>query len=385
MPHTQSHKPLKLVHIITGLNQGGAETMLFKLLSALNETGFDTQVISLLDKGTLGPSIQALGIPVIAMNMRPGIPDPRALLKLRNILRVLSPDLVQTWMYHADLIGGLAARLAGIRRLVWNIRQSELSPHKVKRSTRYTAKACAWLSPWLPDHIICCSQRAREAHADLGYREDRISVIANGFDLQAFRPDQARGRDIRKELDLDERHLVFGLVARFDPQKDHRGFMQAARLTLDECPDARFLLCGSGVHRDNPELAAWIQAADLSRQVRLLGRREDMPAINNALDLAVSASAYGEGFPNVLGEAMASGVPCVSTDVGDSALIIGDTGRVVPPRDPAALAAQMLDLARMQADERQALGRAARQRVQNNYAIEHIAAQYAALYRRLTA
>ncbi len=385
MMQTASLRHLKLVHIISGLGQGGAETMLYKLLAAMNDRGFDTQVISLLDQGVIGPRIQALGIPVIPLNMCPGVPDPRILLKLRRILQVLRPDLVQTWMYHADLIGGLAARLAGIRRLTWNIRQSDLDPRSVKRSTRYTAKAGALLSAWLPHHIVCCSHRAREIHVELGYRNDKISVIPNGFDLQTFRPDPTRGRCIRTELDLNERHRVFGLVARFDPQKDHRGFIQAARLTLDECPDVRFLLCGPGVDWGNTELTAWIHEADLTQCVRLLGRRQDTAAINNALDVAVSASAYGEGFPNVLGEAMACGVPCVVTDVGDSARIVGDTGRVVPPQDPIALAEEMLRMARMDADERLALGRAARQRVEENYTIERIAAEYTALYRRLLA
>ncbi len=379
----QSQRALKLVHIITGLGQGGAETMLYKLLVAMDDACCDTQVISLLDQGVMGPHIQALGIPVIPLHMRPGIPDPRALLKLRRILRVLAPDLVQTWMYHADLIGGLAAHLAGIHRLVWNIRQSDQDPRSVKRSTRHTTKACALLSARLPDHIVCCSRRAREIHATLGYRDDKISVIPNGFDLQDFRPDPSRGRCIRTELELNEHHMVFGLVARFDPQKDHRGFIQAARLTVNECPDARFLLCGTDVDRDNTELTTWIHEADLVQNVHLLGCREDMPAINNALNLAVSASAYGEGFPNVLGEAMACGVPCVVTDVGDSARIVGNTGRVVPPRDPAALAQQMLHMVLMDTSERLALGRAARKRVEENYSMESIAAQYTTLYRRL--
>jgi len=374
---------VKLLHIISGLGQGGAETMLYKLLTEMRSEGFETQVISLLDRGVVGPRIEALGIPVISLGMRRGVPDPRALFRLARLLRGLAPDLVQTWMYHADLIGGLAARLAGVPHLVWNIRHSDLDRHRVKRSTRYTAKAGALLSGWLPEQIICCSHRAAQVHVELGYRSERIGVIPNGFDLQQFRPNPPLGREIRAELGLDERHLLFGLVARFNPQKDHHGFIQAARQTVDAFPEARFLLCGPGVEWDNPELTAWIQAADLVRQIHLLGPREDMSAINNALDVALSASASGEGFPNVLGEAMACAVPCVVTDVGDSADIVGETGLVVTPRNPGTLADAMLQMARLDPEARLARGRAARQRIETQYSIERIAAQYTALYRTL--
>jgi len=375
--------PIKVVHVISGLGQGGAETMLYKLLGALDRQCFETQVISLLDYGVLGPRIQALGISVFALGMRPGIPDPRGILKLARLLRLLKPDLVQTWMYHADLAGGIAARLAGTPRLVWNIRQSDLDPRRAKRSTRAAVRAAAWLSRWLPDHILCCSERARDIHAALGYRTDRLEVIPNGFDLHAFRPDAHARAMLRAELSVAPSTPLIGLVARFDPQKDHAGFLQAAAALAEQNPQCAFLLCGTGVTWDNPALAGPIRAAGIAGQCHLLGPRGDMPAINAALDIGVCASAYGEGFPNSVGEAMACGVPCVVTDVGDSATIVGDTGHVVPPRDPSALTVALAELLRLDPATRQALGTAAQRRIAQHYALERIAERYTDCYLRL--
>lgn len=375
--------PRKLVHIISGLGQGGAETMLYKLLGALDRWRLDMQVVSLLDQGVLGPRIQALGIPVFALGMRPGVPNPWRLFQLTRLLRVLAPDLVQTWMYHADLVGGLAARLAGVPRLVWNIRQSDLDPRQVKRSTRATVRAAALLSRRLPDHILCCSERARDIHITLGYQQELLEVIPNGFDLQTFHPDPSARAELRAELGIAESTPLIGLVARFDPQKDHAGFLEAAAALAEQHPRCAFLLCGTGVSWDNPALAGPIYAAGLAERCHLLGPRNDMPALNAALDIGVCASAYGEGFPNSIGEAMACGIPCVVTDVGDCARLIGDTGRLVPPRTPSALTAALGGLLRLRPEARQALGAAARQRIARHYALEQIAERYTARYLQL--
>jgi glycosyltransferase involved in cell wall biosynthesis len=380
------HKtPIKLVHIISGLGQGGAETMLYKLVSALARQRFEQHVISLRDLGVVGPRIQALGIPVSPLNLRPGITDPRALFKLYRQLRRLAPDVVQTWMYHADLIGGLAARWARVPRVLWNIRQSNLDPHAIKPATQRVIRAATLLSRSVPEHILCCSERARDLHIALGYPADRLEVIPNGFDLQTFRPDPQARAALRAELGIADTAIVIGLVARFDPQKDHRGFLRAAALLAAQYPQCEFLLCGTEITWDNLTLANLIQAADLARRHHLLGPRHDMPTLYAALDIHVCASAYGEGFPNAVGEAMACGVPCVVTDVGDSALLVGETGRVVPPRDPAAMTAALSELVQWDPANRQSLGAAARQRIVEHYALEIIAARYARCYAKWVA
>ena len=327
---------MKIVHVITSTHTGGAEMMLLKLLSTLDREIYDPLVISLVSIGPIGEQIRSLGITVHCFGMRRGIPDIRVVWWLARLLRRERPGLIQTWMYHADLIGGLAAGLAGGIPVVWGIRMGTIFPEQFKRTTIWTARACAGLSRRLPARIVCCSEASRVVHTRMGYAADRMLVIPNGFDLGAFRPDPAAGPTLRRELGIPAPAPLIGLVARFHPQKDHATFFAAARRLHRTYPDAHFILCGDGISWENLELAAEADQAGLRGCCHLLGRRSDMPFIQAALDFASSSSSTGEGFPNVLGEAMACGVPCAVTDVGDSALIVGDTGRVVPSRDPEA-------------------------------------------------
>jgi glycosyltransferase involved in cell wall biosynthesis len=373
---------MKTAHIITTLQVGGAEMMLYKLLAHTDRNAFEPEVISLTDIGPIGERIRALGVPVHTAGMRRGIPDPQGVLRVARLLRQQHPDIVQTWMYHADLVGGLAARMVGIRSLIWGVRQSSLDPHDQKRLTFWTARICARLSGYLPACIVCCSEAVRRVHGAFGYEMGRMVVLPNGFDLDAYRPDPAARFSVRQELGLSEATPLIGLVARFHPQKDHRNFMQAAARLHARLPNVHFLLCGSGVTLENPELAQWVEEAGIRANVHLLGGRQDVPRLSAALDIA-SSSSSGEGFPNVLGEAMACGVPCVVTDVGDSAQIVGETGRVVPPHDSQALADAWHDLLTAGAEYRCELGLAARHRVQECFSMPQITRQYEQLYKEI--
>ena len=279
-----------------------------------------------------------------SLGMRPGRPNPVAVLRLAKWLREDRPDVIQTWMYHADLIGGLAAKLAGGIPLAWGIRQSNLSDQGSRRLTIHTMRMCAQVSRWLPARIVCCSEASQRVHAALGYATEKMIVIPNGFDLRAYKPDSAARESVRAELQIPADAPVIGLVGRFDPQKDHHTFVCAAALLHRSRPDVHFLLCGDDVTWENAELRGWIEEAGIRKQCRLLGRRNDLSRLTAALDIAASSSSFGEGFPNVIGEAMACGVPCVVTDVGDSALIVGQTGRVVPPQNPKELANALSEL-----------------------------------------
>jgi glycosyltransferase involved in cell wall biosynthesis len=369
----------RIVFIITGLSTGGAETMLLKLLERLDPR-FEAHVISLSGLGEIGPRIQALGIQVDALGMRGGLPSPLAFARLLRRLRALRPDVVHTWMYHADLLGGLAARCAGVSALAWCIRNSNLDPRLTKRSTRAVAFACALFSRWLPRGILVCSSVARQLHADLGYAADRMAVIPNGFDLARFRPDAQARLALRHELGLAGDALLIGMVGRFDPQKDHAGFFRAAGVLHARHPAAHFVLAGAGVDASNTMLMRAAESAGIRKVTHLLGLRSDMPRLMAALDLLVLSSAFGEAFPNVVGEAMACGVPCVVTDVGDSAWIVGDTGRVVLPGDNTALAQAMQDLLELPVQQRQALGVRARARVLEHFEIGQVVAQYEAFF-----
>jgi glycosyltransferase involved in cell wall biosynthesis len=373
---------IRLTHIITGLSAGGAENMLYRLLSRLDSRAFASEVISLKREGPVADKIRSLGIPLKTLNWRSGRADPLAWLRLWRWLRSGRPDVVQTWMYHADLIGGLAAKAAGRAPVVWNVRQTNLDPAFNKRSTLWTARFCASLSSRLPSAIVCNSEAAKAAHVGFGYSAGRFIVIPNGFDLSLLRPDPEARLSVRREIGLEPSALLVGLVARFDPVKGHRVFLRAAGLLLKRHPAVNFLLCGEGIDMTNPSIVQWMEEAGVAGRCRLLGRREDLPRIQAALDLAVSASS-GESFPNVIGEAMACGVPCAVTDVGDSALIVGNTGRVVPPQDPHALATAIDDLIRLGPDGRRRWGEQARQRIRDFYSLPATVAKYEALYRSL--
>lgn len=370
----------RVCHIITGTDTGGAETMLYKLLSAVDRRRFHMQVISLMPVGVVGQQIAALGIPVRSLQIARGRLSPAALGRLARWLGEMQPDVVQTWMYHADLLGGVAARLARCRRVFWNIRNGTFDPQTSKRTTMLVARVCARLSRWIPDRILCCSEIARQAHVALGYAAERFCVVPNGFDLQLFRPSTQFYREVREELQIGSSALLVGLIARFNPQKDHQTFVQAAQEVCQKVPLAHFLLCGNGIDWNNARLASWIREAGLEGCCHLLGRRQDIPRLTAALDVAASSSAYGEAFANVLGEAMACGVPCVATDVGDARMIIADTGRVVPPRDPAALAGALTEVLQMPPEQRCELGRRARQRVEAEFSLPAIVARYEQLY-----
>lgn len=377
--------PRRLVHVITSLDRHGAQVMLYELLKATDPNRFRSAVISLSAPGPLQTAIADLGVPVYSLGMSGGRPSLVGLTRLARRLRALRPELVQTWMYHADLLGGLAARLVTSAPVVWGLHNSNLDPGTTKRTTRATVWACARLSRLVPRRILSCSQVAMRLHRDLGYDAGRMVVIPNGFDLEAYQPSRGHYAAIRGELSIDCDATLVGMVARYHPQKDHRTFIDAAARVARHRPRTWFVLAGEGVEDSNQELGALIRETGVAERFRLLGPRTDIPRLTAAFDCAVTSAAFGEAFPLVIGEAMACGVPCVATDVGDSALMVGQTGRVVPPGDPVALAAAIESLLALPEAARCALGAAARQRIRTDFALPVIADRYQALYSELIA
>jgi len=375
---------ISLVHLITGTGTGGAELMLERLVSRIDRGSFDVRVISLTGVGEVGERMRLAATAVEGAGLRRGRLDPRAPWIVAGMLRGCA-DVVQTWMYHADLIGGFAARLAGRIPVAWNIRHSTLDPSRDRRTTILTARACALLSRAVPQAIVCCSNASKQTHERLGYDASKMIVIPNGFDTERFSPDPgARGR-IRAELGIDPSAAVVGLVARLHPQKDHGTFLRAAGILLARRPGTRFVLCGEGVIPSDPSLARLLRDTGTGEAALLLGRRDDISALQAAFDVGASSAVGGEGFPNVIAEAMACGVPCVVTDVGDSEEIVGDTGIVVPAGDPEALAAGWERILSMPQAERARLGLAARGRIEERFDLASVTARYEELYRRLAA
>lgn len=375
---------MRIVFIITGLSTGGAEMMLLKVLERLDRQRFTPHVISLTTLGELAPRIAALGIPVQALGLMPGLPSPLGFFRLVQILKRLNPDVVHTWMYHADLLGGLAARLAGVSAIGWCIRNSNLDKDKTRFSTRVVVGLSASISKWVPTRILSCSEKARHVHVACGYAAEKMVVVPNGFDLTRFKPDGDARRSVRIELGIDVDAPLVGLIGRFDPQKNHAGFFEAAGVLHRHMPQVHFVLAGQGIDTGNAALMQAITQAGVLANTHLLGLRDNMPKLMVALDVLASSS-YGEAFPNVLGEAMACGVPCVVTDVGDSAFIVGDAGRVVASGDMTGLATALEELIALSPSEKAALDERARERVAEHFEIGEVVRRYADFYESLLA
>ena len=372
---------LRVTYVITTLEAAGAENMLLRLATRLAREGHVISVVSLGALGPIGEQLRSHGIEVVALDMPSARLTPRGLVRLARHLRSARPHVVHTWMYHADLVGGLTARLVTRARVVWSIRGS-IEPDHSAWHQMAVVRVCALLSRWVPHLIISCSRRLVDLHGELGYAMDRAIVIPNGFDLHAFRPDPAAAEEVRRELGIPEKALVVGHVARSHPQKDHASLLRAAELLVQDVPDVVFALCGDGVDHRNPALQSAIPAA-LHDRVLLLGRRDDLARLNCAFDVAVSSSAFGEGFSNAIGEAMACAVPCVVTDVGDSAFLVGAAGRSCPPSDPEALTAALLSILRLPSTEREKLGADARNRMEEHFEADDVSRRFTTAYREL--
>src|SRR2546423_1331877 len=375
---------IKVMHVITTLGPAGAETMLCRLASGMDTARFENEIVSLTGVLDLADRMQAIDVRVRTLGMKKGLPNPLLVLRLAQWIRDSKPDIIHTWMYHANLVGALASRMAGGVPVVWGIHHNVLDPRHDKRRTILINRACALLSRKLASRIVCCSEASLSAHKTLGYDAQKLEVIPNGFDLEQIKPDATARASVREELDIPADALLIGIAARFHPLKDHRNFLWAAARLHKQIPEAHFLLCGLNVNWQNAQLAEWIDAAGIRENCHLLGVRQDMPRLFGAMDVATTAS-LSEAFPVVIGEAMACGTPCVVTDVGDSRLIVGETGIVVPPGDPAGLAEAWRKLIDAGPEVRRRLGMAARRRVQQHFALSTIVERYQAIYTHLAA
>ena len=370
---------MRILHIITGLGTGGAERALYNLLSGGLAERFDCAVLSLRDEGAFGEAIRALGVPVSILGIRRGLPGPGALFQFRHLVRTFQPNVIQGWMYHGNLAASMAARLlSGKPGLAWNVRQSLYDLKAEKSLTQIVIRINRACSEGT-DAILYNSQVSREQHETFGFESARGSLIPNGFDLTRLCPDPKTALAVRRELGFGPDALVVGHVARFHPMKDHKGFLRAAVKVARNLPQARFLMAGNEVTVDNPAFRGMVPP-ELMARFCLLGERRDVPRLMQAIDVYCSASSWGDAFPNVLGEAMAIGKPCVTTDVGDSATVVGETGIVLRPSDSIELARALTAMLKKSPEERRKRGVAARARIATQYSLNAIIERYAHLY-----
>jgi glycosyltransferase involved in cell wall biosynthesis len=334
-------------------------------------------VICLRDEGIYAEKIQDLGIPVTCLKLRASWSSSFAVLKLYRLIRKLKPQIIQTWMYHADLLGGLAASAAHIP-VAWGVRHSNLEADGNKRSTLMVARLCALFSARIPDQIVSCSRRAIRTHQDFGYSGD-FCFIPNGIDVNEYFPEPKDGGDVRAELGIPLPAPVIGNVGRLDPQKDHRTLLKGFALLAEAKPDARLLLIGGGLASGNPEFDQLPGTPSKAVAIKALGPRRDVPRLMRTMNV-FALSSIGEGFPNAVAEAMASGVPCVVTDVGDAAEIVGDSGWVVPPRDERALASALDEALSEDPEQHSVRCQMARRRIEVNFSVDRMVEAYEKLW-----
>ena len=372
----------KIMHLITTSEIGGAEIQRQRLLAHMDHPSLRHCVVSMARPGVIAEKIRSRGIQVYSLNINRGalsVSSVSGLLKLVGLVRSERPAIIQSWMYHASLLGVLVGKLMGISLVFWNIRCAEMDMAHYPKLTKLVIQTLRHMSR-LPQLVIVNSEAGRLAHIRKGFSPEIFQVIPNGFELDRFRPDDSAREWFLQEFGVARDAVIVGLVARYDPMKDHKMFLAAISQVHAVHPMAVFVLCGKDVDEGNSVLSNLIQYHGLNSSVRLLGLRHDMSRITAAFDIACSSSSFGEGFSNAIGEAMASGVPCVVTDVGDSGLIVGSTGRVVPAGEADVFAQALSELIACGRMARKHLGEQARTRIAELFDINRVADRYREIY-----
>jgi glycosyltransferase involved in cell wall biosynthesis len=359
--------PPTVLHVIPGLHMGGAEHMLTALVTAKRKKPFSQTVVDLLSGGALADTMRGVGIPVYELNAQNPLAAMLALPRLARLIARLRPTAIQSWLYYGDLASLLALQMSGRRsatRLYWGIRSSDMDQSRYRLRLALAIKACARLSGQ-PDAVVANSFAGREVHRALGYRPHAFPVIPNGIDTQRFKPDPSARARMRTQLGIAQDKSVVIHVARVDPMKDHDSLIAVASGT----PNVQFILVGAGT-----------QNIKAPSNVTALGMRRDMPDLFAAADLAISTSAFGEGFSNVVAEAMACGIPVVATDVGDARRIVGETGTIVRTRDISAMISAIRDMVLEPEPLRHQRCASARKRIEDSYSLDRAVEAFDALH-----
>lgn len=361
---------IRLCFLIRSLDRGGAERQLTELIKGLDRSRFAVTVATFYDGGALRPEIESTeGVQVLSLHKKGRWDALPSLWRLAQIIRQVKPQIVHGYLAVANELA-LMGRLAGAK-VVWGLRASNVDFSRYDWFSAWSFRIAAWLSRFT-DLIVVNSHAGKRHHVAQGYCGTRMLVIHNGFDTARFHPDDEAGRRMRRAWGIGAHERLIGLVGRLDPMKDHPTFLRAAVLLARARQDVRFVCVGDGPVSYRRELQALATELGLGERLVWAGALSDMRAVYNALDIATSSSSFGEGFSNVTGEAMACGVPCVVTDVGDSATIVGNSGQIVPPGAPPALLAAWERLLDLPIEDRAALGRAARERIVDEYSLQQL-------------
>jgi len=328
---------INIVFLIRSLNIGGAERQLVELAKGLSKTNFKITICLFYNEGVLLKELHSIrNVKIITLDKSGRWDIFRFFFRLIHILKSLNPQILYSFLPEANIAGLIAGKISGVPRIVWGVRASNMDVSRYD----WLAGISLWLSALMsrfPNAIIVNSHAGKEFHRSIGYSTNRMMVVPNGIGTDRFKPDHSAGLKVRGEWGIEEKTITIGLVGRIDPMKDHATFLRAVKIFNQEERSVRFVCIGDGKEPYKNEIHSLCRTLGLNGSLIWAGERYDMTAVYNAIDI-ITSSSFGEGFPNVIGEAMACGIPCVVTDVGDSALIVGETGIVVPPKDPKALA-----------------------------------------------
>lgn len=365
------------------MNSSGAELMLYKICKSLSKEA-NISVISLTSLGIVGSRLIDTGIPVHFLKLNKNIITfiPK-LIYLFVLINKFKPHIVHTWMYHADLIGGIISKIAGVKTIIWCIRNSSSSKTSTKLTTRLVIWSCARLSYFIPKKIVCCAYSAINIHKQIGYSPNKFIYIPNGIETNKFFPSSLNTTKLKNELSISCSKRIIGIVGRYDPQKNHIGFIKCAYLLNKVFNNLVFVYVGKYLDKNNTKIIKELNKYKLTESFYLLGERNDIPYIISSFDILVSPSIYGEAFPNVVAEAMSSGVPCLVTDVGDSSLIVGSSGITVPPYDNQALLIALSNMLKLSREDYKKLSINSRNRIINKFDIINVTKSYLKLYKSL--
>jgi len=370
---------MKLLFVTTGLNIGGAERAMHAIINNGMDERYTIKVISLRDSGHFGERFASDGIEVCCLNLQNPLNLFLSILKGVNFVRKFQPDIIQGWMYHGNILSLLFGRVTRAKpKVYWGIRQSLYDIQKEKVLTKMIIRLGAKLS-FFADGIIYNSKKSQNQHESIGFSKKNSIYIPNGFDLSIWKPDAEKRKALRKELEIQDNSFVIGYIGRFHPMKNIELLFEVMESVLSENTNLIFLVVGKNTERENLELKSFYDKLP-PQQVVSLGVRVDIPAVVQCIDLLCLTSAWGEGFPNVIGEAMATGIPCVATDIGDSALVIGETGWIIPPNN-AEILANCINLALTESNSvHNSRSVAAKKIISDNYDITHIVESYNNVY-----
>jgi glycosyltransferase involved in cell wall biosynthesis len=370
---------MKVCHIITDLDVGGAELMLKRLVEFKPADKQNVVIISLMEPGKVGHSLTLQGFSVLTTSMNSKASFLLTLYKLYKLLKQLKPDVVQTWMYHSDLLGGLAAKFAGCNAISWGIHGTFLPIGRPL--TKLVMKICAVLSFYIPQKIVCVAELGRVKHVEYGYDHSKMVVIPNGFDVDFFTNLTDKRTSLRESLGFCDSDIVLGCVGRFHPDKGQDLLLAAVAGLIHKYPDLKLVLAGRNCDWNNALLLQNVDSFNLKANVVLLGERDDIPQLLQTFDIYCMPSRT-EAFPVALGEAMCSGLACVATQVGDTGLLLGECG-LLAEANSHDLNLKLLEMLAFTAAKREELGNNARDRIKALFSLEQVHLRYHQLHESL--